>query len=72
MSNASKYTNGSKTIDDLDVLTFTNKNGLTGTSCYDAFYTVDNRLILGTANGLSITENYAAFNSITRTKNNLE
>ena len=71
LSNAKKYISGSKTIEDDDVLTFTNKNGLVGTSCYDAFYTTDNRLILATANGLSITNNYAAFSSITRTKNSL-
>lgn len=71
LSNASSYSSGTKAVIDEDVKTFSNKNGLIGTSCYDAMYTVDGKLIFGTANGLSITENYAAFTSITRTKNAL-
>ncbi len=59
-----------ETVTTDDVITLTNRNGLGGTSCYDVAYTVDNKLILGTANGLNITSDYQSFNSITKINNN--
>lgn len=45
-------------------------SGLNTTSCYDCIYTIDDKLIICTSNGLNITENYTEFKSITKTVNN--
>ena len=70
IKNISNYMEASS-IHEEDALTFTNRNGLVGTSCYSAAYTIDNKLILGTANGLSITSNYSSFQSLTTSSNEL-
>lgn len=44
--------------------------GLNTSSCYDCTYTVDNKLIICTSNGLNITDDYTGFYSITKFVNN--
>ena len=70
IKNISNYMNADS-VNEENVLVFTNRNGLVGTSCYSAAYTIDNKLILGTANGLSITSNYSSFQSLTTSSNGL-
>lgn len=70
VKNILNYMN-SVSVNEEDVSIFTNRNGLVGTSCYSVAYTINHDLILGTANGLSVTSNYSSFKSLTTSKNEL-
>lgn len=49
---------------------FSTATGLNTSSCYDCAYTVDDKLIVCTSNGLNITDDYSRFYSITKLVNN--
>lgn len=49
---------------------FSTAAGLNTSSCYDCAYTVDDKLIICTSNGLNITDDYSKFYSITKLINN--
>lgn len=51
--------------DNLYYKVYNTNSGLNTTSCYDCIYSVDNKLIICTSNGLNITEDYDKFTSIT-------
>lgn len=48
---------------------YNTNNGLNTSSCYDCIYTIDNKLVICTSNGLNITEDYSKFTMITKSTN---
>lgn len=48
---------------------FNTISGLNTSSCYDCIYTINNKLIVCTSNGLNITDDYTKFTAITKSIN---
>lgn len=56
-------------LDNFYYKVYNTNSGLNTTSCYDCIYSVDNKLIICTSNGLNITDDYDKFTSITSVVN---
>lgn len=71
LHNASNYANSEAgDISPSDYANYTSGDGLTGTTCYSTLWTSsENKLIVGTSNGLSITTDFRSWTQITRIAN---
>lgn len=71
LNNASTYANSEAgDISASDYANYTSGDGLTGTTCYSVLWTSsENKLIVGTSNGLSITTDFRSWTQITRIAN---
>ncbi len=71
LHNASSYANPeAEDISASDYANYTSGDGLTGTTCYSTLWTSsENKLIVGTSNGLSITTDFRSWTQITRIAN---
>ena len=71
LKNTSTYANSEAgDISSSDYANYTSGDGLTGTTCYSVLWTSsENKLIVGTSNGLSITTDFRSWTQITRIAN---